>query len=73
MTQFWLAVLATALVLIVALFAFEQMTGVGPAVRSWAHRHADRAYDLLLIPVARIGSASGHVSYFHVAKHYREA
>lgn len=71
MTQFWLTVTATALIAIVALFAFEQMTGFGPALKSWAYGVADRGYDLLLIPVARIGSASGHVSYFHNAKHHR--
>ena len=71
MMQFWLTVIAAALILIVGLFAFEQMTGFGPSVKSWAYGVADKAYDLLLIPIARIASASGHVSYLHNAKHHR--
>lgn len=71
--NWFLGPLAIMLIVVVAMGALDSMHDHIWARRfgAWAYRVADKAYDLLLVPVARIHSASGHPSLLHVAKHVR--
>jgi len=72
-TWYWfLATLAVMLIVVIGLGVIDQAYGfiMAKGFGRWAYRVADKAYDLLLVPIARIHSASGHPSLLHTARHY---